>query len=186
MVGCMLDMSTQLVLFSQIAISNRYIAMGHPQYFHIMIHVLPVLLIIPECGSIMIYPDLAPQKKTRAGPPDATGPRWDRDSASIDPRYPGHGQSWQKKTSRVHLYVRKVRYCSGGCQPQWYTTFISQKKLGSLNNTLGIGFQWATPFYSRPRCRFLGERDCVSWRNSVSYRTWPSSVARGGEAPKKI
>jgi hypothetical protein len=69
----MLDMSTQLVLFSQIAISNRYIAMGHPQYFHIMIHVLPVLLIIPECGSIMIYPDLAPQKKhvpVRRTPPD--------------------------------------------------------------------------------------------------------------------
>ena len=47
--------------------------MGHPQYFYIMIHVLPVLLIIPECGSIMIYPDLAPKKKhvpVRRTPPD--------------------------------------------------------------------------------------------------------------------
>ena len=54
-------------------------------------------------SSLWIYHDLSrssPQKKhvpVRRTPPDATGPRWDRDSASIDPRYPGHGQSWQKK-----------------------------------------------------------------------------------------
>lgn len=165
--------SPHLVLFSHIAISNRYIAMGHPQYFIGFLYHDTCASATLDHTWMWIYHDLSLCSSQRKHVPDATGPRWDRDSASIDPRYPGHGQSWQKKTSRVHLYVWKARYCSGGLStPMIYVSFISEEKLGSLNNKLGIGSQWATPFYSRPRCRFLGERDCVSWRNSVSNSTW--------------